>query len=269
MGPVAHRPAPPTLILAGCALAVAALAGCPSSSDAPRPDPAAGKRSEAVKATAATATTTAPHLPTAPRAPRKLCEAPPAAAGHALPPGNIPSMSATGAVPLGDKIPAGGGRWTWVNLWAAWCGPCKEEIPRLKGWEAKLAQAGTPIHLAFVSLDDDQRQAQRFLEAQPATGLRASYWLQDGKPRSSWLEALKLKAEAQLPMHVLADGQGIVRCVIDGAVEDQDYPQIQAIVARRLGRSSLQFCALPGAQFPACTGGPVRRRFGSCALSFR
>ena len=141
-------------------------------------------------------------------------------------------MEAPGAAPLADRIPTGG-RWTWVNLWAAWCKPCKEEIPLLKTWEGQLAQAGAPIHLAFLSLDDDERQARRFLESQPANGLRASWWLQEGKGRTAWLEALRLKSEPQLPVHILLDPQGAVRCVIEGAIEAGDYEAVRALVSRR------------------------------------
>jgi thiol-disulfide isomerase/thioredoxin len=195
----------------------------PSRSEVVR-DPNAGK------ATAA-ATTSAPAHPPPPKAPRKLCETPPAAAGKPFPSSKVSHLEAPGAPSVGDRIGTGG-KWTWVNLWAAWCGPCKEEIPRLKAWEAKLAAAGTPINLAFISLDDDERQARKFLEGQPANGLKASYWLEEGKMRTGWLETVKMK-DPQLPQHVLVDPSGQIRCVIDGAVEDGDYPQVQSIVARR------------------------------------
>lgn len=217
-------------------LFAASLTGCDEKNDKkPLPPPPQGKRSEVVQATAPTAPTTtaapAPAKPTTPRAP--ICSTAPQAAGRSLPGGNLPHLEAPATPSLSDRIPTGGGRWTWVNLWAAWCKPCKEEIPLLKTWETQLAQAGTPMNLAFLSLDDDERQARRFLESQPVNGLRASWWLQEGKGRAAWMEAVSLKAEPQLPIHILLDPQGTIRCVIEGAIEPGDFNAVRALVARR------------------------------------
>src|SRR5436190_16752286 len=43
--------------------------------------------------------------------------------------------------------------WRWINVWATWCKPCVEEIPRLVRWKSKLAAAGRTVDLAFVSVD--------------------------------------------------------------------------------------------------------------------
>ena len=220
-------------ILACSCLLVATLAGC--KDDAPKPDTTGTSRSEVVKATGtqqtAAPSTPAKHAPPPPSAPRKLCDKEPAAAGTKLPTAKLEHLEAAGSPALGDRIPTGG-RWTWVNFWAAWCGPCKEEIPRLKQFEQKLAQGGTPITLAFVSLDDDQRQAQKFLDSQPNAGLRSTWWLPEGK-RGAWTSDLKMKSDPSLPVQLLFDPSGALRCIIDGAVEDGDLPQIQAIVSRR------------------------------------
>ncbi len=215
-------------------LSVLTVLGCDDDKK-PVPPPPSGKRNEAVVATVtapATATTVA-HAPTKPTTRAPLCGAAPLAAGRSLPGGNLPHLEAPGVAALGDRMTSGGGRWTWVNLWAAWCKPCKEEIPVLRAWEAKLAQAGTPINLVFLSLDDDERQARQFLAGQPASGLRASWWLEEGKGRAAWLEAVRLKESPQLPVQILVDPQGAIRCVIDGAIEDSDFPQVQALVSRR------------------------------------
>lgn len=212
----------PTAILA--AATCAALAGC---DDDAKP---AGKRSEAVVASAprpAISSAAVVASTTAPKPPRRLC-LPPAADGRSLPAAKLDHLEAEGATAVADRVPIGAGKWTWINLWAAWCAPCREEIPRLASFEKKLAAAGVPIRLAFVSLDDDERQARKFLGAQPATGLRASHWLQDGPARAAWLETAKLKADQALPVQLLIDPKGAIRCVIDGAVEEGDYPQLEA-----------------------------------------
>jgi len=61
---------------------------------------------------------------------------------------------------------------------------------------------------------------------QPENGLKASFWLPDGPPRTAWLSALKMKSSPTLPEHVIVDGKGDAKCFIDGAVEEGDYPQL-------------------------------------------
>jgi thiol-disulfide isomerase/thioredoxin len=212
-----------------CALG-AAVAGC----DDPKPDlappPPMNGRANAVtaKATAApppTATTTA--APAGP--PRQLC------AGQkprSAPKGTPKTAAAEGTPAPAATMPLGVGKWTWINLWAAWCGPCKEEMPRLLTWQKKLSDAGVMIDLTFVSLDDDERQMRRFLEAQPRDGVRATYWLPEGE-RSGWLGSINLKESPQLPLQILVAPSGQVACVIEGAVEDRDYPALASFVGAK------------------------------------
>lgn len=221
------------------AAAAAVVVGLAGGCDADKPDlpppPTPGQgRSNAVVAPNAAAggpagnvTPAASPARTAEAAPRRLC------AGQsprpAPPSGGLTAVAAKGAEPLPANIGFGVGKWVWVNFWAAWCKPCLEEMPRLLGWQQKLRAAGVLIDLAFVSIDDDERQLSRFLEAQPGTGVRASYWLPDGPPRAGWLRALGLKETTELPVHAIAAPSGQVTCVIQGAVEDSDYPTIAAL----------------------------------------
>jgi thiol-disulfide isomerase/thioredoxin len=131
---------------------------------------------------------------------------------------------------LSEKLPVGAGHWTWINLWAAWCGPCKEEIPRLKSWEAKTASERVPLKVAFISIDDDARQLETFLGAQPAEGLHATYWLKDGGERQAWLKEAAMDTEPELPAHILVDPEGDVRCKQQGAIDDQDFPEVLKIL---------------------------------------
>ena len=88
------------------------------------------------------------------------------------------------------------------------------------------------MHLVFVSLDDDRRQLEQFLAAQPEAGIKTSLWLPDGPSRAAWLAALRIKSAPELPEQALIDPTGHVRCFIEGAVEDEDYAEIASLVAR-------------------------------------
>jgi thiol-disulfide isomerase/thioredoxin len=114
-----------------------------------------------------------------------------------------------------------------VNFWAAWCGPCLEEIPRLKQWETQLSGS---LRVVFVSLDDDPRQLGQFLQSQPIDGLRHTYWLTEGREREEWLTAAGLKGDPELPVHLLVDPNGRIRCTIRGAVDESDYADLAALV---------------------------------------
>lgn len=143
---------------------------------------------------------------------------------------DIDTEVAAGEAPLDRALPIGQGRWTWLNFWAAWCVPCREEIPRLKGWETKLNSGGKRFDLVFVSLDDDSRQLSQFLAKQPAGGLKRTYWIKEGDAREKWFGTLQLDPDPELPTHILVDPKGFARCVVNGAVEDSDFAAVQSIV---------------------------------------
>lgn len=208
------------LVIVGAAVAL----GC----DDGKPQPTVTReRSQAVAATgAATPTASTPkQKPTAQRAPKqKLCEGQMQKPGRDFP---DKAISRSGNLPDAPKV---GGNWTWVNFWAAWCVPCKEEMPRLRSWEKKLNAEGKSVKLMFISLDDDARQLDELMKNEPADGMKATYWLKDGKEREEWLSAAQVDTDPQLPMHLLVDSAGKIRCMIDGAVEDSDYPVVQALL---------------------------------------
>jgi thiol-disulfide isomerase/thioredoxin len=190
------------------------------------------ERSQAVQATAgpvAPARDPKAQAPEAPAPRRKLCGGQLEKGGRAVSKSALSRASAPGVPGLPETLRLQG-KWSWLNFWAAWCGPCKEEIPRLKEWEDKLSRAGKPFQLVFVSLDDDPRQLEQFLQSQPEAGLRSTYWLREGKERSDWFSALELDPDPQLPAHLLVDPKGRVRCFVSGAVEDADYPELTSLL---------------------------------------
>ncbi len=211
---------------------VAALSSCDDkNADVPPPPPMTGRANVVAAKDTATAAPPPSAVATArPSAsPRQLC------AGQSprpMPKGALKTASAADATPPPASLPVGVGKWVWINVWAAWCGPCKEEMPRLSAWQEKLRSAGVLIDLAFVSMDDDERETRRFLDAQPASGVRATYWLPENE-RSGWLGGLGLKGSPQLPVQALVAPNGQVACVIEGAVEDRDYAAIAAFVGAK------------------------------------
>ena len=187
-------------------------------------------RSESISAASTmpiASTSASAQAPAAP--PRKLCDDDLGQPGRTLPKGSFTGVAAAGEARPDNRLTPDRTKWTWINFFAGWCGPCKEEMPRLRGFQQKLAGS---LDVVFVSLDDDERQLRQFLEGQSASGVRSALWLQPGKTRASWLAGLHLKESPDLPAHVLVDRAGKVRCVAGGAIEDQDFATIAAIVKR-------------------------------------
>ena len=125
-------------------------------------------------------------------------------------------------------LPAPAAKWRWVNVWATWCKPCVEEMPRLLAWQGKLA-ATTPIELAFVSVDESDDDIAAFRKLHPETP--PSVRLANPEAQGAWLTQLGLDAGAPIPVHVFVDPAGRVRCVRSGGVREQDFAMIEALLA--------------------------------------
>lgn len=210
------------------------LAACESPTDK-KPVSAPLERSQVVEAKGPQpASAPAPVTPvvasSTPKAPRALCAGQMSAPGRAAPKKPLSQSLASGEAALPETLPLGSG-YTWVNFWAAWCAPCKEEIPRLFRFQQELAKSSPGFKLSFISLDDDERQLTAFLGSQPVSGLRRTYWLKEGKEREEWLKAAGLEADPELPFHLLFDPKGKLRCVVKGALEDSDLAALRAVVA--------------------------------------
>jgi len=208
---------------AGASLAVLAIA-C----DQPGKASSSGRSEQVVSSSSASPSPTpspSPSHAAAPAAPRgPLCDKSDRALAKVAP----VFVNEQGERTSGSRMPLEDKHLLWVNFFAAWCGPCKEEIPRIQRFEKQLQKDGVPIQVAFVSIDDDIRQLTGFYAQQPAGGVRSSYWLPDGAMRTGWLASLKMKSDPELPEHAIVDGKGRSRCFIQGALEDGDYAQLLA-----------------------------------------
>jgi len=97
------------------------------------------------------------------------------------------------------------GQVVMVNFWATWCGPCREEMPRLDALYQKYHASG--FTLLGVNIDDDPRNA-----AGAASKLKVSFpVLLDTDKAVSRLYDL-----GTMPSTVLIDRDGRVRYVHRG-----------------------------------------------------
>ena len=115
------------------------------------------------------------------------------------------------------------GKWAWVNYWATWCRPCVEELPMLR---RELAESS--VTLLFVSADSSDdvlttfRNEHDFRDSSPR--------LRDPGSLADSLTPLGYRGVASLPVHVLLDPAGKVRCVRAGAVEARHVRAVLAAI---------------------------------------
>ncbi len=127
--------------------------------------------------------------------------------------------------------PTRGPTWTWVNLWAAWCKPCKEEMPILSAWATRLRERGAPLRVLFLSVDDDERQLQRFMAEQGHALPDEFRWVPDEAARSRFYRSLGLEDPPTLPVQIVLDPKSRLRCLRVGSITPRDLDE----AARRFG----------------------------------
>lgn len=131
---------------------------------------------------------------------------------------------------LDSAAPPVSARPRWVNIWATWCKPCVEEMPRLLAWQKRLAEAGKPLDLVFVSVDVTADAVAEF-RAQHRE-MPESLHVASAETLAAWLPQVGLAEGSPIPMHLYADAHGTQRCVRAGAVAETDFTFIQALLQR-------------------------------------
>jgi thiol-disulfide isomerase/thioredoxin len=143
-------------------------------------------------------------------------------AGESGGPGGHGKKAAGGPISVGEPIPGivvhavkGGreidlgamkGKVVLLDIWASWCGPCKEELPLLDDMAARLKDKG--IQFVAVSIDEEKAAAEAFLSSRPKWTLTVAH-----DPKGKVPELLQ---PPKMPTSYLIDGQGVLRYVNAG-----------------------------------------------------
>jgi thiol-disulfide isomerase/thioredoxin len=121
--------------------------------------------------------------------------------------------------------------WTWVNVWATWCKPCVDEMGVLNRWRDAFSRENLPVTFELLSIDDTS--AQPSLEEWSGKNLPGAIkWIRSEEDFGPFLDGLSVERSASIPIHVLVDPKGMVRCVRVGAIHEQNYGAVRDLIAQ-------------------------------------
>ncbi|MBM4386138.1 MAG: redoxin domain-containing protein [Deltaproteobacteria bacterium] len=115
--------------------------------------------------------------------------------------------------------------WVWINIWAAWCKPCKKEIPLISNFIKNFDAREGALSLIYLSVDDDERELNKFIsDSKIQAG--SIFWLTDDETRTYWYRSVGLEYPVTLPVQIFLDSKSKVRCVRIGTVSERDLDSI-------------------------------------------
>lgn len=137
------------------------------------------------------------------------------------------SAPALALPPLTGPAPASTGKSRWLNVWATWCKPCIEELPRLRKWQAELGKKAD-FELVFLSADGDPAAVQEFAKAHPEVA--GSLELRAADALQPWATGIGVAGQAVLPIHVFVDGKDRVRCIRTAGIGEDDRAAVEQLL---------------------------------------
>lgn len=127
----------------------------------------------------------------------------------------LPNATLNGLSVPAKKLSAFRGKPLIINVWASWCGPCRQEMPSLMRLASR--NGGKQFNVIGISTDDYPEKAYTFVEQ---TGITFDNYI-DRK-----LQLENLLGANKLPLTVLVDKNGKVLGKHYGA---QDWASDEAI----------------------------------------
>ncbi len=122
------------------------------------------------------------------------------------------------------------GRPMVVNFWATWCGPCREEQPRLHAW----AKAHPEARMVWVSLDLPKLRERAVMPALSEGGFLdgvVEHWQLDDRDPAMAMGKLLPTWKGVVPTTLVIDAQGQVLATHSRALNDDDLPALEAMLS--------------------------------------
>jgi thiol-disulfide isomerase/thioredoxin len=117
------------------------------------------------------------------------------------------------------------GKYIYIDVWAMWCSPCKQEIPHLKKLEK--AFKGKNIHFVSISMDKpkDLKKWKKFVKDNKLTGIQL---FADNAFESKIAKDYKINS---IPRFLLFDKAGLI---IDADAKRPSDPELKKILKNLL-----------------------------------
>ncbi len=147
-----------------------------------------------------------------------------AAPAVALEPGAVAPNFQLPGQPADVKLAALRGKVVWVDVWASWCGPCRQSFPWLNQMHSRYGAQG--LRVVGVNLDARTADAEQFLKERPAQ-FEVAF-----DPQGASGRAYALKG---MPSSVLLGADGRVLAVHSG-FRDGDGERLEALIKTHLGK---------------------------------
>lgn len=152
------------------------------------------------------------------------CGAGDAASGARAPAGAAarePVIVPAGAADLLQRVRTGDARVTVLNVWATWCGPCREEFPDLLRLREAYRESGLDLMLVTGDFDEQLEEARAFLASHDVD---FETFIKTGRDME-FINTLNPEWSGALPATFVFDGEGRRRDFWEGKASFEEMEQ--------------------------------------------